>query len=87
LLEVGSLGFFATTAISLGGAFIGASFEIEQNLELSQGVPKDVEAHWQAKEADAFLFGFVLIGIAIVAAAFGGAKVLSIIRSTEHLND
>jgi hypothetical protein len=86
LFGLGGAGLLATVCFSIGGNYINRSYDIQKDLELTQGLPPELKARWEAKEADAWHFGLVLAIIGAVAILVGGAKILSIIRSTEHPN-
>jgi heme O synthase-like polyprenyltransferase len=87
LFGLGGVGLLATFCFSVGGNYMNRSFDISKDIELAQGVPEPLVARWKAKSEDAFLFGSVLIAVGVITIFVGGAKVLSIIRSTEHPNE
>lgn len=84
LFGLGGVGLLTTVCFSAGGNFISRSYDIEKDLALSQGVSDALKARWEAKAQDAWLFGAILIAVGLVTVFVGGAKIFSIIRSTEH---
>jgi hypothetical protein len=84
LFELGGGGLLATTFFSLGGSCIGTSLDIQKSLEMAQTISPELKARWETKEADYWLFGIVFIAIGLGLLVAGGAKLVSIIRSTRH---
>lgn len=86
LFGLGGAGLLATVCFSVGGNMINRSLDIQKDLELAQELPKPIIARWETRQEDAWSFGILLLVIGAVAIAVGGAKIWSIIRSTEHPN-
>lgn len=84
LFGLGGAGFLATTCFSIGGNYLTRYYDIQKDLELSQGVPEKIVIKWQAKSDQDWTFGVILIAIGVAAIIFGGAKIISIILSTKH---
>ena len=89
LLGLGGVGLGATLCFSAGFSYLTRSADIGRNLEFSsaiteKGLPDKLVAKWEAKSEDAFTFGCILIVVGIIAVVAGGAKIWSIIDSTEH---
>jgi hypothetical protein len=84
LFELGGAGILATTCFSIGGTNLNRSFDIQKDLEIAQGIPPEIKVRWETKEADAWVYGWLFFIIGIVCFLAGGAKVISIIRSTRH---
>lgn len=84
LIELGGAGLLATLCFSFGGKYINRSFDIQKDLELTQGLPPDLISRWQTKASDDWDFGLLCSIVGIVLLSAGGAKVLSIIFSTRH---
>jgi hypothetical protein len=84
LIGLGGTGLLATLAFSYGGRYINRSYDIQKDLELTQGLPPELTARWQTKSADDWDFGVLCIIVGIVVLLAGGAKVLSVIFSTNH---
>lgn len=84
LLGLGASSVAATFCFSVGGGLITRSQDIRKDIELAQGVPERVVGKYQAKSEDAFFYGCIFIAFGVLAAIFGGLKVLSVIWSTNH---
>ena len=84
LFGLGGAGFIATVAFSIGTNYLNRSYDIRKDLELSYGVPPDLKIRWDTRATDDLFFGWIIILIGIAAILAGGAKILSIIRSTDH---
>jgi len=57
---------------------------LQANIELSPGVQPEIVARWQTREADFWIFGLILLALGVLITIAGGAKILSIMKSTEH---
>jgi hypothetical protein len=87
LLTLGGAGFVSSLFFGFGGDFIFRSYDLQANLDLSPGVAADVVAKWTTREFDFWYIGLVLLFFGLVVAAVVGAKIWSVIRSTEHPNE
>jgi hypothetical protein len=84
LFGLGGAGVIATICFSVGGNYLNRSYDIGKDLELTVGVPPELKARWQSKEADYFTFGLIIFAIGVAAFIAGGVKVISIIMTTDH---
>jgi hypothetical protein len=84
LTALSGTGLLATVCFSIGGTYVNRSYEIQRDLELTQGVSTKLRARWEAKEADAWTFGLIMLVIGTLLVIAGGAKIWSVIWSTEH---
>jgi hypothetical protein len=84
LLGLGGVGIVTTFCFSVGSSYIKRSFDIHKDLEFNQQLPSDLIVKWQTTEMDDWLFGFFFFAIGVLAFILGGAKIFSIMRSTEH---
>ena len=57
---------------------------LQANIELSPGVQPEIVARWQTREADFWIFGLILLALGVLITIAAGAKILSIMKSTEH---
>ncbi len=84
LFGIGGAGLVATFCFSLGTNYLNRAYDINKDLELAQGIPPELKVRWQTKADADWTFGIIIVVIGVVAILGGGAKVLSIIRSTDH---
>lgn len=84
LIELGSIGLVSTVLFSLGGMYLNRSWDMQKDLELSQGLPERLVGKWEARADDAWFFGILLCLVGALAVLGGGAKIWSIVRSTRH---
>jgi hypothetical protein len=87
LFTLGGVGVLASAFFGFGANFISRSFDLAANLDLSAGISAEIIERWHTREYDFWYFGLVLLGLGILIAVFGGAKIWSIIYSTEHPDD
>lgn len=87
LFTLGGVGVIASAFFGFGANFVSRSFDLAANLDLSSGVSKEIIERWQTREWDFWYMGLVLLGLGALIALAGGAKIWSIIWSTEHPND
>lgn len=86
LYGLGGAGFIATVCFSLGGNYLNRSYDIRKDLELTPGVSAEMKMRWETKASDDLFFGVIIMIIGVVAILAGGAKILSIIKATDHPN-
>jgi len=84
LFTLGGVGALASACFGVGVSLVERSFDLQANLELSRGVAPEIVARWETRETDYWIFGLVLLAFGVGAMIAGGAKILSIMRSTEH---
>ncbi|SRR6266849_2241307 len=84
LWELGAGGALTTICFSVAGTYINRSYDIQRELELTQGLPQDTIIRWKTKGEGDWYFGLTALVLGAILFAAGGAKIYSIIRSTSH---
>lgn len=84
LFELGGAGLLTTLFFSIGFSLLSRYLELVKDLEFERDLPKELIARWSAIRDDAYTGAAIFISCGIVVFLVGGAKIWSIIRSTEH---
>jgi hypothetical protein len=84
LFQLGGIGVLTTVCFSVGGTYINRSFDIGKDLEFAQEIPSETRIRWETKEVEYWNFALIFLALGAVVFLAGGAKVISILRTSKH---
>jgi hypothetical protein len=84
LFTLGGVGLLTSAFLGFGSNLVSRSFDLAASLDLSPGVAPEMVERWHTREYDFWYIGLILLLLGAMSATFGGAKIWSIIHSTDH---